>query len=117
MKLNASFNDISKRPNCIVVYNAVVAWVRLSDAREFSACLPIEFTAVYNDTADGRTMAADEFCCGMNNDISTKFNRTKQIRAWERIIDNERNSVLMSDSGYRFNIEHIALWISDRLGI
>ncbi|MNC42800.1 hypothetical protein D3C76_1375240 [compost metagenome] len=62
-------------------------------------------------------MAPDEFCSGMNYDVRTKVNRTKQVWARECVIHDKRNIVLMSNSCYCFNIENVSFRISDSFSI
>ena len=59
------------RSNCFGEADAVVAracGVSVRDAN-FPDPSPVEFTAVDDHTAKSSSMAADEFGCGMNNDV------------------------------------------------
>ena len=85
----------------------MVAWVRFCQRSEFTGCLPVEFTAVYDNTADGCSMAADEFCCRMYNDICTVLNRPYQVWCCKRIVNNQRDFMCMSDLCDSFNIYYV----------
>ena len=107
-QLHAHLDNICNRSDSVGIHHAVVTWVRLRQAWEFAAGLPVELAAVDDNAADGRAMAADEFRCGVNDDIGAVFDWTTQIRAWERIIHDKRNAVLMGDRSNRFDIDNIA---------
>ncbi|MNF08985.1 hypothetical protein D3C80_2095380 [compost metagenome] len=62
-------------------------------------------------------MPANELGGRMNYNVSSKFNRAQQIRAWERIIHDQRNAVLMGNARNRFDIQYISLWITEGLSI
>ena len=92
----------------------MVAGVRLHQCREFTACLPVKFSAVYDHTANGRTVTADEFCSGMNHDIRTVLDGTYQIRSCKGIVHYERNLMCMSDRCQLLDIHNIRVGISER---
>ena len=104
--------DISNkccRACCICKCNTVVAWVRIGNPWIFARCFPVKVAAVNDDTADSCTMAADKFCCWMNNDICTVFDRTNQIRCCKCWINNQWNVMFMSNFRQFLNIYKI--WI------
>ncbi|MNW58936.1 hypothetical protein D3C74_368260 [compost metagenome] len=116
-QLYPCFDDVGKRTDCFRVDQTVVARVRLSQAGEFAARFPIKFPAVHNYPADRRSVPANEFSSGMDNDVCPKFNRTEQVRTRERIIHNQRDSVLMGDSRHGLDVQHIPLRIADRFSV
>ncbi|MNC28978.1 hypothetical protein D3C75_772100 [compost metagenome] len=95
----------------------MIAWVRLGKAGEFAACFPVKLASVYDDSANRGAMAADKFGSRMHHDIRSVLNRAQQIRTREGIVDNQRNSVLMGDGCYCFDIQYVTLRVADRFGI
>ena len=111
------FCNECSRSNCFCEADAVVARVWLSQGCEFSGSLPVEFTAVYDHTAKSSSMAADEFGCGMNNDVCAVLDRTNEVWSCEGIIDNQRNLVLMCNFCKCFDIYNIGVRISEGLDV
>ena len=62
-------------------------------------------------------MAADEFGCGMNNDVCAILDRTNEVWSCEGIIDNQRNLVLMCNFCKCFDIDNIRVRVSEGLDI
>ena len=62
-------------------------------------------------------MAADEFGCGMNNDVCAVLDRTNEVWSCEGIIDNQRNLVLMCNFCKCFDIDNIRVRISEGLDV
>ena len=62
-------------------------------------------------------MAADEFGCGMNNDVCAVLDRTNEVWSCEGIIDNQRNFVLMCNFCKCFDIDNIRVRVSEGLDV
>ena len=67
-------------------------------------------------------MTADEFCSGVDYDICAVLNGSDQIRCTEGVVDNERQTVSVSDLGERVNVGDVAVGVAksldvDRLGV
>ena len=62
-------------------------------------------------------MAADEFGCGMNNDVCAILDRTNEVWSCEGIIDNQRNFVLMCNFCKCFDIDNIRVRVSEGLDV
>jgi hypothetical protein len=62
-------------------------------------------------------MSAHELRQRMHDNVASEINRPAQIRRSERVIDNQRDVVLMRDLRHRFNIEHISARVADRLAV
>ena len=53
----------------------------------------------------------------MNDDICTMLQRTNQIWCAEGVIDNKWDAVLVSYGCYTFQVEHVAVRVTEGLGI
>ncbi len=67
-------------------------------------------------------MTADEFCRGMNDDVSAVLDGSDEVRCAEGVVDDERQAVRVSDFGESVDIGYIAVGIAegldvDRLGV
>ena len=62
-------------------------------------------------------MSANEFCCRMNNDICTVFNRTNQIWCCECIVDYQRDFMLMSNVCQCLDIYYIRVRVTKCLDV
>ena len=90
----------------------MIAGVRSRDVRILSACRPVEFTGLDNDTTEGCSVSTDELGCGMYHDVCAVLNRTNQIRGTEGIVDYQGKSVLMCDFRNCLDIGNIAVRVS-----
>ena len=91
---------------------AVVGRVRLGKPWPLLALCPVEFSGIYYKSAQGRTMSADELCCGVYHDVCTVLDRTNQIGSCKGIVHNQGNTMLMSKICPSLNINSISVWIS-----
>ena len=80
-----------------------------------SAIVPVETARIHDHSAKGIAMAGNTLGGGVHHDIGSKFNRTQQIRCGNRIIDNQRNAMLMRKIGKPFDIGNGGAWIGNRL--
>ena len=62
-------------------------------------------------------MTTQELCSGVDDDVCTMLQRTDQIRCAEGVINDKRNTVLMSHSSHTFEVEHVAVGVAESLGI
>ena len=77
-------------------HQAVVARVGLGEAREAAAPLVVERAAVDDDATDGRAVAADELGGGVHDNVDTVAQRLAQVRRRQRVVDDERDVVVVS---------------------
>ena len=91
-----------------------VARVHFGELRELARCSPVELAAVNNHATESRTMTTDELRCGVNDDVSTVFNRANQIRRTESIVDYDRNLVLVSEFRDGFDIRDVGIRVAER---
>ena len=58
-------------------------------------------------------MTANEFGCGMYDNICAVFNRANQIRCREGRVDDQRNAVLMRNLCNRFDVDDIGIRVAE----
>jgi len=95
---------------------AVVAGVGLGEVRETSAA-PIEVATVNHDAADGRSVAAEELGQRVDDDVGAEGDRVDQVGRWHRVIDSQRDAVLLADGRDFGDGEGVELGVTDRLAI
>ena len=62
-------------------------------------------------------MTANELCGRMNNDVSSMFDRTNEVRSAEGVVDDERNVMTMSNLCKTVDICDVRVWIAESLSI
>ena len=98
--------------NC-TEFQAMITWVRLTEPGEFITCEPIKCAAVNYDSAKRTSVSADELCCRMHNYISSVLNGTYKERSAESIINNQRNTMTVSNFRSSFDIRDIGIRVSE----
>lgn len=91
--------------------------MEIGDGGILARSRPIEFTGIYDHTAEGGTVIAEELGCGADYDIRTVLDRTDKIRSTEGIIYHRRQTVLVSKLSYRINIGNIAVGVAESLNV
>ena len=79
--------------------------------------LPVELSAVDDDTPQRTAMSADELGGGVQHDIGTMLNGTNEERRSERVVDEERDIVTVSNLGQAVDISNVGVGVSEGLGI
>ena len=97
---------------------SMITWVRFAQGRELiGICFPIEIATVHNHSSQARSMSADKFGGGMNNNIGPVLDRTDQVRCTERIIHYQRNIMTMGHLRHSIDIGNIRIGITERFDI
>ena len=81
------------------------------------AVVPRELAAVDDDAADGVAVAAHELGERMHHDIGAMIERPRDVGRGERVVDDQRNAVLVRDFRDRRDIQNVAARIADGLAI
>ena len=89
---------------------------RLGQLREL-AVVPVELAAIDDDAADAVAMAAHELRQRVHHDVGAVIDRPAHVGRRESVVDHQRNAVLVRDLGHRFDVEHVAARIADRLAV
>ncbi|CDC25491.1 5-enolpyruvylshikimate-3-phosphate synthase [Prevotella sp. CAG:386] len=92
----------------ICEYGTMIRWVWLGESRELVGIgLPVELTAIYDDTTERRTVTADELSGRVNHDVGSVLDRTDEIWSAEGVVDNQWDVVAMSNLCQLIDIGHI----------
>ena len=97
--------------------DAVIRSIRRSEVRVSFRLVPVELAIFYDRAAQGRTVAADEFRGGMNHDIQTMFQWTEEIRRRKGIINDDRQTVGVSNVADGIEVRDIDGRIPQRFDI
>lgn len=95
---------------------AVIGRVRLvkhGKARRIR--LPRKSSAIDDDAAHRSAVTAEELRQRVHHDIGAIFDRPEQDRRGDRIVDNERNAMPVSDARERFDIANVPGRVADAL--
>ena len=98
----------------IGVDHIVIGGVRFIEGREpLSMLLPGEIPAVDDSSAERRAMSTKKLGKGMHNYIGSIFDWPQQDRCRDRIVDDQRNTMLVGDSSQFFDVANIPRRIAD----
>ncbi len=78
---------------------------------------PRKLAAIDNHSTDAGAAAANELRHGMQDHVSSIFNRPQQNRRSHGVIDHQRHTVLVRHFGQPFNIRHVPGGIADTLAV
>ena len=85
----------------------MIRFVRRAKSGEFiGMSIPVEVTAIYDTTAYAGSVSVHIFGSGVNNDICSPFERAAVNRSRESIVNNQRDTVAVRDTGKLLNIQH-----------
>jgi len=85
----------------------MIGFVRSGQAGEFVGMrIPVEIAAVHDSTAYACRMAVHIFGCRMRHDIGSPFERAAVDRRRECIVDDQRNTVAVGDTGKLLDVQH-----------
>ena len=91
----------------ISVYDAVIAFIRGAEPREFFGIFgPIKFAAVDYASSNGSCMTLHVFGSRVSNYVSAPFKRTAVDGSSKGVVHNERNSVVVSGFCKLFYVKH-----------
>ena len=111
--LRACAHDKGSRTEFFTEDDAVIARIGRGQRRKFSGFIPIEMTAIDNDSSDGDAVAADPFGDGVHHDVGTEFDRAREIGRRKRIVDQQRYARFMRDLSHCRNVENLKARIAD----
>src|SRR5262249_45322501 len=76
---------------------------------------PREVSTIDNDSAEGRAMSTHELRQRMHHDIRAIFDWSQQNRRRHRVVHDQRDAVLVRDTGQRLNVANISCRIANTL--
>lgn len=62
-------------------------------------------------------MAADEFCCGFNDDVCAVFEGTIEIWRSKRVVNNQQKAVCVCNFRQGIDVDEVDVGIADRFNI
>ncbi|ANB15437.1 hypothetical protein AWJ20_3065 [Sugiyamaella lignohabitans] len=80
--------------------------------------VPRELATIDNNTTNSRTMTTNPLSSRMDNNISTMVKRLNEITtSTEGVVNDKRNSVLMSNSGKSLEIRDVVLGVTNTFNV
>ena len=110
-------SDKGRGTDRIIERDPVIAGVGLGDLGIPASGLPVEFSGLYDNAAQGRSVSPDEFGRRVNHDISSVFDRADQVGSSESIVNDKGQSVAVGDLRDRVDIRDVAVRVSQCLQI
>ena len=95
---------------------AVVTLVRLGQQREL-AVRPVEVALLDDGPAERRAVAAEEFRRRLDYDVRAVFKGPDVVRRADRVVDDQRNAVLVRNFRKGLDVEDVTLGIGDALAV
>ena len=99
----AELCEISELAKALVFFQALVFGV-----------IPLEFSAIDDDAADGTAVSVDVLGRGVDNDICAKVKRMNKVRSCRRAVDNQRDACFVCDICNALNINDIEFRVADK---
>lgn len=113
-QLGGCFDDITLFAKSLAVGETVIGRVGFRYSRELVVVsFPVEVSAVDDRTADSHRMSVHVFCRRMGDDVRTEFKRSAENRRSERIVDDERDAMPVSDVSKFLNVRDATCRIGD----
>ena len=106
-QLRGCLCHISALAESLGIGQSVIRFIRCAESRELVRMgFPIEVSAVYDAAAYTGGMPVHVFSSGVNHDIGSPLKRTTVDRCRKCIINNQRHTVTMGNTGEFLNVEH-----------
>ena len=113
---NAHLQNVSKIAEGRMINQTMVTRIRRGEFREAPA-RPVKTPGIDHRTADAGAMPTDEFSQGVADDIRPMFDRAKERRGGDGIIDNQWQAGSMGNLRQGFKVIDIILGVTDGLSI
>ena len=110
----AQFDDISQGTRNLCEHYPMVGRVWPAESGELVILRPVKPTAVHDHAAHYRSVTADKLGGRVDYNVRAMFYGAEQIRRRERIVDQDRNTVLVSNSSDGFQIQHVGVGVAER---
>ena len=92
-----------------------VARVLFGKLRELATGRPVELATIYDDAAEGRSMAADKLGGRMHHHVGTVFDGANQVGRTEGVVDDQRDLVLVGDCCDSVDIRDVGMGVAEGL--
>lgn len=91
----------------------MIAGVRLCDRGIIAACRPVELAGIYDYSAEGGAVTAEELGGGMDYDVRAVLNGADEVRCAEGVVDHKRKSVPVRQSRQSVDVRNVAVGVSE----
>ena len=99
----------------LVQHHAAIFRARLRQHRIVAGLRPVERAAIHDDAAHRIAMAADELRQRMHDDVGAIFDRPDEIGRRQRVVDDQRKTMLVRDFGDGLDVDELAAGIGKAL--
>ena len=93
----------------------MITGIRLDELRELARLFPVKLAALDDNAAKCRAVPADKFSRAVDDNIRAEFKRANLIGRGERVINDERDFMLVRNVGDGLNINERGVGIADGL--
>jgi hypothetical protein len=97
--------------------HAVVSRLRLDESAVPPGGLPVELAAVDDSSADAQAVATDPFRRAVNVDVHPVVKSADQIRRAERVVQDDRDAVLVRHCSNTLQVRDLQLGVTDDLKV
>ena len=104
-----------RRAACLGKRQAVITRVRSGQLRELARRAPVKTSALDDDTAECRAVAAQKFGGRVHYNICAVLDGPDQIGRAKGIVHHQRDAVAMGSRSRRLDVGYIAVWIAQGL--
>ena len=104
-QLHSCLDNVGLVPEGFRVADAVIAFIRLYEIREFAVC-PVKMSTVHNDAAHLERMTVHVLGGGVDHNVRTVFDGAAQVRRGEGVVHNQRQVIPVGKCGKTFNIQY-----------
>ena len=112
--LGPQLHQVAVRPERLVELQTVVGRRRIRDDRE-PPVGPVERARLDDDPADAGAVAADELGRRVDHDVGAPLDRAAQVRRRERVVDDQRQVVLVRDGRHGLDVQDVPARVADGL--
>ena len=95
----------------------MIAGIGLGQGLELARRLPIEVSAVDQNTTEGEAVTAEPLGRRMHHDIGTQLDRAAEVGAGKGTVDHQRQAVAMGHLCQGRDIQNLEAGIAEDLGI
>ena len=104
-QLHSCLNDVRCERISLSVDSAVIALVWLGELGELAVC-PVELARINDNSAALNSVTVHVLCGRVDNNVSAPLDRTAKVRCCERVVDDKRNTVVVSYLCKLFDIKN-----------
>ena len=113
-QMGGAFRDVGELAERLRVGETVIRLIRLYETRKLvGMLLPVEVAAVDDASANLRGVSIHVLRRGVGDDVAAEVERTAENRSGERVVDDERHTILVGDLRELGDVQNYARGICD----